>query len=145
MDITFNFLSPVSLTQRQKLKTFILLLIKKEKRSLNYLNVIFCSDAYLLKINKEYLFHNYFTDIITFSYAKEKSVVIEGDIYISVDTVRKNAARFNNTINHEMHRVIFHGALHLCGFKDKNLRDQAIMTAKENEYLDMYFAKLATN
>ena len=145
MDITFNFLSPVSLTQRQKLKTFILLLIKKEKRSLNYLNVIFCSDPYLLKINKEYLFHNYFTDIITFSYAKEKSVVIEGDIYISVDTVRKNASRFNNTINHEIHRVIFHGVLHLCGFKDKNIVDQVIMTAKENEYLEMYFAKLATN
>ena len=140
MDISFNFLSSISLPQRQTLKDFILLLIKKEKREMGYLNVIFCSDPYILEINKTYLSHNYYTDIITFSYAEGSSTIIEGDIYISVDTVRDNAVRFSTTIQKELHRVIFHGVLHLCGFNDKNAKQQLMMTNKENEYLDIYFS-----
>jgi len=128
------------LPQRQTLKDFILLLIKKEKREMGYLNVIFCSDPYILEINKTYLSHNYYTDIITFSYAEGSSTIIEGDIYISVDTVRDNAVRFSTTIQKELHRVIFHGVLHLCGFNDKNAKQQLMMTNKENEYLDIYFS-----
>lgn len=139
MNISFNFLSRISLEKRTTLKQFVSLIFKKEKIKLSSLNFIFCPDNYLLQINKSYLNHDYFTDIITFDLSEPGSGSIDGEIYISADTVRINAARFGTSIKAELHRVIFHGVLHLCGYNDKTARQQRIMTEKENYYLTLYF------
>ncbi|HMK04956.1 MAG TPA: rRNA maturation RNase YbeY [Ferruginibacter sp.] len=125
------------LRERKKLKRFIEGIFKKEKTSLSSLSYIFCSDEYLLKINKEFLKHDYYTDIITFnlSLAKDK---VEGEIYVSYDRVKDNARREAVSFQEELHRVIFHGALHLCGYKDKSKSQIAAMRNKEAEYLKAY-------
>ncbi len=109
-----------------------------EKEALWSLTYVFCSDEYLLGINKEYLKHDYYTDIITFNLANPEQPV-EGEIYISLDRVKENAKNIGQSYNNELHRVIFHGALHLCGFKDKTKEEQATMRRKEDEYLNLYF------
>lgn len=91
---------------------------------------IFCSDACILKINNEYLQHDYYTDIITFDYSAGN--VISGDIFISLDTVKSNAETYNQSFEKELHRVIIHGILHLCGQADKSPEERAEMTHKEN-------------
>ncbi len=96
---------------------------------------IFCSDEYILRINNEYLNHDYYTDIITFDYGVEND--ISGDIFISLDTVKSNSEKFNTDYDEELHRVIIHGILHLCGIKDKSPKERADMTEKENEALKM--------
>jgi rRNA maturation RNase YbeY len=139
MDISFNFPSTISLRKRAALKEFIAAIFQKERQKASSLNVIFCSDDFILGINKTYLHHNYFTDIITFDLSANRSDGIEGEIYISTDTVRSNALRFGTTITNELHRVLFHGVLHLCGYADKTEKEQASMTSKENFYLNLYF------
>lgn len=139
MNISFNFLAKTSLLKRQQLKSFIKDIFKNEKKKARSLNYIFCSDQYLLEINKTYLGHNYFTDIITFDLTEPGSKTIEGEIYISIDTVKDNAKRFKTTISKELYRVIFHGVLHLCGYDDKTITDKSQMTEKENYYLEKYF------
>ncbi len=139
MNISFNFLAKISLPKRQQLKSFITDIFKNEKKKARSLNYIFCSDQYLLEINKTYLGHNYFTDIITFDLTEPGSKTIEGEIYISIDTVKDNAKRFKTTISKELYRVIFHGVLHLCGYDDKTITDKSQMTEKENYYLEKYF------
>lgn len=129
----------ISLTERGRLKKFIPTIFRKESKVLLHLNYIFCSDTYLLKINKEYLNHNYYTDIITFSLS-EPGTPISGDIYISTDRVRDNACKEATTIKEELHRVIFHGALHLCGYMDKTKDEKLLMQLKEDQYLQMYFS-----
>ncbi|MEO5594996.1 MAG: rRNA maturation RNase YbeY [Chitinophagaceae bacterium] len=124
--------------QRRRLKAFILLLFKKEKTPLASLNFIFCSDEYLLEINQQFLQHNFYTDIISFNLAS-KNEQVEGEIYISLDRVRENARELNQPFKTELHRVIFHGALHLCGYKDKRQTDIQLMRKKENGYLKSYF------
>lgn len=132
--VTFHFLQSIHLTNRQALKAFISTIFKREKVPFRSLTYIFCSDDYLLNINRQYLSHDYYTDIITFDLSEgEKGTV--GEIYISVDRVKDNAHQFNTTISEELHRVIFHGALHLCGYKDKTAREEKLMRAKETEYL----------
>lgn len=138
MPVQFNFPEKISLANRVALKKFILLIFRKEKRRAGTINYVFCSDQYLLSINQTFLQHNYFTDIITFNLSAPGSAVIDAEIYISVDTVRDNARRFSTTITKELHRVIFHGVLHLCGYKDKTVKDQALMTNKEDFYLNQY-------
>jgi len=138
MNISFNFLAKTSLLKRQQLKSFIKDIFKNEKKKARSLNYIFCSDQYLLEINKTYLGHNYFTDIITFDLTEPGSKTIEGEIYISIDTVKDNAKRFKTTISKELYRVIFHGVLHLCGYDDKTITDKSQMTEKENYYLEKY-------
>ena len=139
MRVQFFFLKHnVTLKQRQALKRFIQTIFKKEKRKLDNLTYIFCSDNYLLEINKSHLQHDYYTDIITFDLS-ETPDVITGEIYISTDRVRDNAATLNVSINEELHRVIFHGALHLCGYKDKTTKQSNEMRAAENVYLKAYF------
>lgn len=98
------------------------------------LNFIFCSDAYLLEINKQYLDHDTYTDIVTFDSSEEEDL-IAGDIFISVERIAENAARFGVTEKDELHRVIIHGVLHLCGYYDKKSEDKKLMTEKENYYL----------
>jgi rRNA maturation RNase YbeY len=136
--IQFYFLKKMeSLRDRVGLKSFLTQLFKKEKRKLIRLNYIFCSDSYLLNINKKYLSHNYFTDIITFPFSEPAQPIV-ADIYISVDRIRENAATFRTSIKQELHRVIFHGALHLCGYNDKSKSEASEMRKKENTYLSLY-------
>src|ERR1700759_606090 len=106
--IRFNFLETVALRDRSRLKTFIAAVFKKEGKRLSELNYIFCSDKYLLDINRQYLKHDFYTDIITFPLSG-KNEPITAEIYISVDRVKENAQNFESTLTQELHRVIFHG------------------------------------
>ena len=140
MAISFHFEEAISLQNRSNLKAFLTKLSKKEQHSIISLSYVFCSDDYLLGINRNFLQHDYFTDIITFDLAGlDSDNGIHGEIYISVDRVRDNAREYNTTITHELHRVIFHGLLHLCGYKDKSKGEQLKMRSKEDHYLQLYF------
>jgi rRNA maturation RNase YbeY len=112
-------------------------LLKEEKKSLTGLNIIFCSDRYLLKINQEYLNHNYYTDVISFDFSSDRSND-QCEIYISVDRVKENATKFHTSMVAELHRVIFHGLLHLAGYRDETLKAGRIMREKENYFLQKY-------
>ncbi|HCQ29002.1 MAG TPA: rRNA maturation RNase YbeY [Flavobacteriales bacterium] len=109
--------------------------ITSEGKTLGNLNYIFCSDNYILEINKQYLNHNYFTDIITFNYCKDN--VVSGDIFISVDTVKSNAKEYKQDYNNELNRVIIHGVLHLLGYNDKSETELFEMRQKEDFYLNL--------
>ena len=139
--IQFHFLLPVSFTQRTLAKEVIRDLFKKEKTRLEQLQYIFCSDEYLLEINKQHLNHNYYTDIITFDLSETPDAVT-GEIYISIDRVKENAKTYKVPFKQELLRVIFHGALHLCGYKDKTEKDQALMRKAEDKYLQYYLSKI---
>lgn len=119
---------------RTKLKLFIKNLFKSEGKSLSDLSYVFCSDEYLLTINRQFLQHDYYTDIITFDISDDSNE-IKGEIYISIDRVRDNAHQLGLTTQTELLRVIFHGALHLCGYKDKTKTQQSLMRKKEDYYL----------
>jgi probable rRNA maturation factor len=137
--IRFHFLQEgFALTDRSSLKIFIEALFKKEKKKLSELSYIFCSDDYLLEINRQYLGHDFYTDIVTFDLS-EPAQPLNAEIYISVDRVRDNAREFNSSFKKELHRVIFHGALHLCGYRDKKAKEQQIMRKMEDKYLSLYF------
>ncbi len=103
-----------------------------EGKEIEQVNYIFCSDAYLLKINKDYLDHDYYTDIITFPYSYQP---IKSDIYISIDRVAENADTETVSFRHELHRVLVHGLLHMCGYDDQDSDATAIMRQKEDQYL----------
>lgn len=118
------------------LKSFIASIFKKEKRELGSINYIFCSDDMLLKINQDFLQHNYYTDIITFG-LNESGEPIEAEIYVSIDRVKDNANQQNVSYQNEMQRVLFHGALHLCGYKDKKKSEIIVMRQKEDQYLHL--------
>lgn len=138
--ITFNCQVPVSaLKNRNKLKQFLFLLCKMEQKAIDEISFVFCSDDYLLSLNQQFLNHDTYTDIISFDYT-EKGGPIKGEIYISTERVRDNAAHFNSSFIYELHRVIFHGVLHLCGYKDKLKADQTVMRAKEEFYLRRYLS-----
>lgn len=139
-NVFFHFLEGghISLSQRNMLKSFIKGLFKKEKKDLAEIRYIFCSDEYLLTINRDFLSHDYYTDIITFDLS-EPGQAISAEIYISVDRVRENAGQFDSTFSRELHRVIFHGALHLCGYKDKTKKEAELMRKMEEKYLFRYF------
>ena len=135
--IQFHFIQPVSLEERTRLKQFIVTLFQKEKKKLAELQYIFCSDPYLLEINSQFLQHDFYTDIITFPLS-DPGQPISGEIYISVDRVRDNTREFGSSLKKELHRVIFHGALHLCGYKDKSPQDEKLMREMEDKYLALY-------
>ena len=136
--VSFHFTASGSfLKNRTLLKEFLINLFKKEKKPLASLSYIFCSDEYLLDINRQYLKHDFYTDIITFELAADNNT--EGEVYISTDRVKDNALQFGSTFQHELHRVIFHGALHLCGYKDKSKTDQVLMRKMEDKYLKSFF------
>lgn len=136
--VSFFYETPVSLKNRTPLKHFIETIFKKEKRKLSGLNYIFCSDKRLLEINRQFLQHDYYTDIITFELSAPGAPV-EGEIYISIDRVRDNAQNHDSSLIKELHRVIFHGVLHLCGYKDKTAQEERAMREKEDHYLNLYF------
>jgi rRNA maturation RNase YbeY len=135
--IRFHFLKKISLKDRQIIRNILTTLFKKERKKLAELQYIFVSDDKLLEINQQFLQHDFYTDIITFPIS-EPGQPISGEIYISVDRVRENAREFGNSVKKELLRVIFHGALHLCGYKDKTSKDQAIMRRREDAYLRLY-------
>ena len=104
-----------------------------ESRQLGDINIIFCSDSYLLEVNKKYLNHDYYTDIITFDYCEGN--ILSGDLFISVDTVRDNAVFYKTDFETELNRVMVHGVLHLIGYDDHDDGDVRIMRSKEDFYL----------
>ncbi len=130
----FNEDTKFQLKNRNLLKKWINEVILSESFKSGDINFIFTSDKYLLEINKQYLSHNYFTDIITFNYCENNNV--NGDIYISVDTIKNNSTRFSVTFLQELHRVMVHGILHLLGYDDHSDEEKLIMREKENYYLD---------
>ncbi|MCH5599940.1 rRNA maturation RNase YbeY [Niabella ginsengisoli] len=111
------------LKKRRSLKGFIAIQLLKAGKSGSEVNIVFCSDDEVLEINKEHLRHDYFTDIITFDLSEKSSGFLVSDIYISVDRVRDNAQAIKGSLNDELHRVIFHGILHLIGYKDKTSKE----------------------
>ena len=116
-------------------RSWLKLVAESEIRRLGDINIIFCSDNYILDVNKQYLDHDYFTDIITFDYCEGER--LSGDLFISVDSVRENAIEYGTEFNDELNRVIVHGLLHLIGYDDHCEEDIAEMRKKENYYLSL--------
>jgi rRNA maturation RNase YbeY len=129
----------VNLKNQKKLKLFINYIFMEEKAALKSINYIFSTDKALHKINKKYLKHNTLTDIITFKLSN-KNQPIEAEVYISIDRVKENASHLQTSFTKELHRIIFHGTLHLCGFNDKSKVQKKFMTSKEDYYLSKYFS-----
>lgn len=133
-DVSFAFAS------RQNLKLFIEKLFKKEKYQLQQVNIIFCSDEALLKINRDFLQHDYYTDIITFPLS-EQGAPVNAELYISVDRIRDNAGQLGISFKRELHRVVFHGCLHLTGYNDKSSQQIKTIREREDYYLRLYFGQ----
>jgi len=127
-----------NLNNRRKLKSFIYSIFIREKKKIGTISFIFTNDKTIHRINKRYLKHDFFTDIITFELSEKKEPLM-AEIYISCDRVKENAVVNKTSFNEELHRVIFHGILHLCGYGDKTSRQIKIMRAKEGDYLSKYF------
>jgi probable rRNA maturation factor len=122
-------------TLKQNLKTLAI----SEGKSLKDISVVFTDDDYLLEVNKQYLNHDYYTDVITFDYSAFPDV--SGDIMISLDRVKDNAETLSVSFQEELNRVIYHGLLHLCGYKDKSAADEKLMRKKENYYLGLFVSR----
>jgi probable rRNA maturation factor len=138
MTISFNKADKnISLGNRVALKLFLEKQMKKEGIRIECLQYVFCSDKYLLEINKQFLNHDYYTDIISFDLSETKGALI-GDIYISVDRVKENAKLVKTNQTNELLRVIFHGVLHFCGYKDKKPADVKLMRSMEDKWLKAY-------
>ena len=129
---------PTRLKNTANLKHFIEFIFKKELQNLGSINYIFCSDRTILEINTKYLNHDFYTDVITFDLSQDNKA-ISAEVYISIERIRDNAKQLGLSIKSELHRVLFHAALHLCGYNDKKKKDKEIMRKKENELLAKYF------
>ncbi|MDF4201438.1 rRNA maturation RNase YbeY [Maribacter sp. SA7] len=134
--INYNYLTEFKLVAEKNFDSWITASCNTEGFSIQELNYIFCSDDYLLKINQDYLQHDYLTDIITFDYVSGKN--ISGDLYISIDRIKENAQEFNVTFDNELKRVMIHGVLHLMGYSDKSDAAIAEMRAKEEEKIKLF-------
>lgn len=132
IEFFFEDIDPIHI-HKKILNSHLNLLIKNELKVPGDISVIFCSDAFLLEMNKQYLEHDYFTDIITFDYVEGE--LISGDLFISVDRIKDNSKVFDTEYVRELFRVVFHGVLHLVGYKDKTDEEQKLMREKENYYL----------
>ena len=140
MDISFhNEDISLRLPQIRLTRKWIRSIAYKFNKEIGFVNFIFCSDNYLLDINRTYLHHNYYTDIITFPYKDEP---LESDIYISIDRVRDNARNFNVSFDTELRRVMAHGILHLCGFSDNSEKAQELMSEEEDLALESWAKQL---
>lgn len=131
----FNEDIPLPQLKKRKLISWIKKVILSEGKKVGDISFIFCSDNYLLEVNKKYLDHDYYTDIITFDYVEND--IIQGDIFISSDRVKENAILYKTTFDNEIHRILIHGVLHLVGYKDKLKKDKHLMTVKEDIYLKL--------
>ncbi|GAB1414942.1 rRNA maturation RNase YbeY [Paludibacter sp.] len=125
------------LLKKREVSTWIKNIAKLHGRKTGDIAFIFCNDDKIIEINRKYLQHDFYTDIITFDYSY--SDIISGDIFISIDTVKTNAEKYKVAFNQELHRVIIHGILHLCGRDDQSADDKAIMKEEENKALDILF------
>lgn len=133
-----NFYSENSfeLNEQSKHEDWIERVVLSEAKKLEEISYIFCDDDYLLTLNEEYLDHDTYTDIITFDYTLGK--LLQGDIYISTERVQENAVTFGVSFDEELRRVMIHGILHLCGYKDKSEEESDIMRAKENDKMQLF-------
>ena len=133
--IAFNNEIEFKLENQDNLNDWIYQVLEKEQFKLGEVNYIFCSDEQLLEKNIEFLNHDTYTDIISFDYTMGK--LISGDIFISIDRVRENSKSFETSFNDELNRVMIHGILHYCGYKDKSVDDKKLMRSKEDYYLSL--------
>jgi rRNA maturation RNase YbeY len=139
--IFFQILNiPFSLSNEDRIAAWLMSVINDEKHKAGEVYYYFCDDQYQLKINKEYLNHDNFTDIISFQYDKSE---ISGDIFISIERVKENAATFNTEFDIELRRVMVHGILHFMGYSDKTPASKIVMRAKEDEYLHIWDTKFS--
>lgn len=128
--ILFHKETNFELKQKTIYKHWIKSIILDLKKRVGEINYIFCDDEYLLEMNQKYLKHDTYTDIITFDYSEKN--VISGDIFISIERVKENSTKFSKGFEEELHRVLAHGILHLCGFKDKTSKESTLMREKED-------------
>lgn len=126
------------LRDRMKVRSWLNSCARKKKKSIGVLSYVFCNDRFLRKINKRFLGHDYNTDIITFPTIEQRSNVVSGEMYISIDRVKANASDYGVTIKEELHRVMVHGLLHLCGEKDKTSKELIKMRQEEDRMLKLY-------
>ena len=133
--ITFNYETNFKLKVTKKIASWISLSIINEAYKEGDINFIFGDDEYLLKLNVKYLKHNSLTDIISFDYSLGK--MVSGDIFISIERIIENALKYKVNVDDELHRVIIHGILHFCGYKDKTKEDKLLMRKKEDYYLSL--------
>ena len=134
-NISFYSVGTFSLKTEAAVTACIKAIAAEESREVGDITFVFCDDNHLLKINKEFLDHDTYTDIITFDYSVGNEIVSE--IYVSVDRVKENAKKYKQTFENEIHRVMIHGVLHLCGYNDKLAEEKQIMRDKENHYLSL--------
>ena len=134
--ISFNYETDFELENEAQYEDWISRIIESEGFDEGEINYIFCDDEYLHKINVEYLDHDTLTDIISFDYTVGN--LIQGDIFVSVERVQDNAKDFNVSFDEELKRVLSHGVLHYCGYKDKSPEDEAVMRSKEEEKMQMF-------
>ena len=132
--IHFFFESKINIRDKERLKRFLVKIFRAEKIPLESLNYIFCTDRQLLKVNKHYLKHNDYTDIITFDLSARNQHKL-AEIYISTDRVKENSKKFKSSLQTELIRVMIHGILHLCGYGDKTTRELQLMRSLEDKYL----------
>lgn len=142
--IKFRFQKKINLTNRIIIKQTLLTVFKKQKKALCSLDIVFCSDEYLLDINKANLNHDYFTDTITFDFTPKGQKETIGEIYISTERVKENAAAYKTSFQNELIRVMIHSSLHLCGYKDKIPSQKKEMTRLEDQYIKTYYRLCST-
>ena len=133
--IDYTVVGDFDLDDRQNISDWVLFTLDSEGKELGELNYIFCDDDYLLDLNVKTLNHNTLTDIISFDYTL--GIVVSGDIYISYERVKENSLNLDQSFKDELHRVMIHGVLHYCGYKDKSDGDKLIMREKEDYYLSL--------
>ena len=134
--IQYFFENEEEITLPENCSEWVEKLILNEEKKVGNINYIFCDDEYLLKVNQDFLNHDYYTDIITFDYVKGKT--ISGDIFISLPRISENASTLSSSFEKELLRVLAHGVLHLCGYKDKSDEEQKEMRAKEDFYINLF-------
>ena len=134
--ISFNYETTFELANEDQITTWLSKVIETENKKEGDINYIFCDDEYLVEINQQYLEHDTLTDIISFDYSVGNE--LHGDIFISIERVKDNAQDFNVSFDEELHRVLVHGILHYCGYKDKSEADELLMRAKENEKMQLF-------
>ena len=138
--ISFNYENEFSLDNEDVYASWLTSVIESENKKEGEINYIFCDDEYLHKINVEYLNHDTLTDIISFDYSMGNE--LHGDIFVSIERVEDNAKDFNVSFEEELKRVLVHGVLHYCGYKDKSEEDEALMRSKEEEKMKMFHVEL---
>lgn len=134
--ISFNYENDFELQNEDQIATWISAVILSENKKEGDINYIFCDDDYLLNLNEQYLDHDTLTDIISFDYSVGNE--LHGDIFVSIERVRDNAQDFNVSFEEELKRVLVHGVLHFCGYKDKSADDEQLMRTKEDEKIKMF-------